>query len=73
MTYGKTIKELGFDKKKHILMKKVGVDNLKKDTYVFDIIQTGEDLYIIMTDKDPYIKGLSYSKTMGNIFQGVKI
>ena len=77
ITYGKTIKEIGYDKKakkqKNILMKYVGKDNLKQDTYVFDIIQTGEDLYVIMTDKDPYIKGLKYSKTMGNIFKGVKL
>ena len=54
-------------------MKYVGKDNLKQNTYVFDMIQTGEDLYVIMTDKDPYIKGLKYSKTMGNIFKGIKL
>jgi hypothetical protein len=73
--FGNTLKELNWDKKadKRVLMERVGRDALKKEAFVFDIIQMGEDFYIIMTKTDPYIHGLKNSRVMGNIFKGVKI
>ena len=61
------------DNKSLFRMSYVGKDALKKDTYVFDMIQTQDDIYVIMTSKDPYIKGLKNSKVVGNIFQGIKL
>ena len=72
ISFANTLKEIE-SKDKKVIMKYVGRDALKQKTYVFDIIQIGDDLFIIMNDTDPYIKGLKNSKTMGNIFKGIKI
>lgn len=61
------------DNKKLFRMSYIGKDNTKQDAYVFDMIQTGEDIYVIMNAKDPYVKGLKYSKVVGNLFQGIKL